>query len=197
MRPSRGMTLLELLLVLAVCVAAAAMVLPALRGPLENQRLRKAGDTVRAEWNRTRVLAMKTGRIQIFQCEFGTNRYVVQTWVAETDDQQSTNDSVSGFGTAKSGSAFNPIQQEKEIAEGILFQTGQAAEDSRGSSIVSQFGAANTQQSPPILFYPDGTTSTAKVVLANDRNSYLVVSLRGLTGVAQVSDLLGLEELPP
>ncbi|MFM2093449.1 MAG: hypothetical protein RIS70_573 [Planctomycetota bacterium] len=197
MRPSRGMTLLELLLVLALCVAAAAMVLPALRGPLENQRLRKAGDTVRAEWNRTRVLAMKSGRIQIFQCEFGTNRYVVQTWVAETDDQQSTNDAVAGFGTAKPGSGFNPIQQEKEIAEGILFQSGQAAEDSRGSSIVSQFGANNTQQSPPILFYPDGTTSTAKVVLANDRNSYLVVSLRGLTGVAQVSDLLSQEELPP
>jgi len=191
------MTLLELLLVLAVCVAAAAMVLPALRGPLENQRLRKAGDTVRAEWNRTRVLAMKTGRIQIFQCEFDTNRYVVQTWVAETDDQQSTNDSVAGFGTAKPSSGFNPIQQEKEIAEGILFQSSQAAEDSRGSSIASQFGSANSQQAPPILFYPDGTTSTAKVVLANDRNSYLVVSLRGLTGVAQVSDLLSLEELPP
>lgn len=197
MKSSRGMTLLELLLVLAVCVAAAAMVLPTLRGPLENQRLRKAGDAVRAEWNRTRVLAMKTGRIQIFQCEFGTNTYVVQTWVADSDDQQSTNDAVPGFGTAKRGSGFNPIQDERTITEGILFQSGEAAEDSRGSSIVSQFGSANTQQSTPILFYPDGTTSTAKVVLANDRGSYLVVSLRGLTGVSQISDLLSFEELPP
>ena len=42
--------------------------------------------------------------------------------------------------------------------------------------------------SPPVLFYSDGTTSDADVVLVNERNTAIRISLRGLTGIASVSD---------
>ena len=58
----RGMTLMELMLVLTIIAVVGAFVLPVLKGPLTNQRLRKAGDAVRAEWNRTRVRLIEQTR---------------------------------------------------------------------------------------------------------------------------------------
>ena len=42
--------------------------------------------------------------------------------------------------------------------------------------------------STPILFYPDGTTSDASLVLTGSRGTSIRVTLRGLTGVASVTD---------
>ena len=41
-----------------------------------------------------------------------------------------------------------------------------------------------------VYFYPDGTTSSARVTLANDRSMFVDVRLRGLTGIAVVGDVL-------
>ncbi len=47
-----------------------------------------------------------------------------------------------------------------------------------------------------MLFYPDGTTSDARVALTNDdRNFFVVVSLRSLTGIAKVSELVTANEV--
>jgi hypothetical protein len=46
----------------------------------------------------------------------------------------------------------------------------------------------------PILFHPDGTTSTAQVRLVNEHGSTLDVSLRGLTGLSSVGLLARGEE---
>jgi hypothetical protein len=54
-----------------------------------------------------------------------------------------------------------------------------------------------TSVADPILFYPDGTSATARIILGNSRNYFVVVELRGLTGIARSSDLLSAEELPP
>jgi hypothetical protein len=43
--------------------------------------------------------------------------------------------------------------------------------------------------SSPVLFHPDGTTSDATVVLANDAGQTVRVTLRGLTGSSNVSDV--------
>ena len=43
--------------------------------------------------------------------------------------------------------------------------------------------------STPIFFYPDGTTSAAAVLLKNDRGRCIEVRLRGLTGIAKISEM--------
>ncbi|MDR1963388.1 MAG: hypothetical protein LBQ50_06390, partial [Planctomycetaceae bacterium] len=43
--------------------------------------------------------------------------------------------------------------------------------------------------SAPIFFYPDGTTSAAAVLLKNDRGYCIEVRLRGLTGIAKVTEI--------
>jgi prepilin-type N-terminal cleavage/methylation domain-containing protein len=43
--------------------------------------------------------------------------------------------------------------------------------------------------STPIFFYPDGTTSTAAVLLKNNRGNCIEVRLRGLTGIAKLTEI--------
>ena len=74
-RSRSGLTLLELLLVLALLVIIASMSLPAMSGPMENERLRKSGDLVRAEFASARVRAMRSGRIQVFQYSLASGDY--------------------------------------------------------------------------------------------------------------------------
>jgi hypothetical protein len=47
-------------------------------------------------------------------------------------------------------------------------------------------GAASAPGAVTVLFYPDGTTSTAVVAVTNERNKSIEVSLRGLTGAVHV-----------
>ena len=42
----------------------------------------------------------------------------------------------------------------------------------------------------PLLFYPDGTSQTAKVILQNQENDAVQVTLRGLTGTTTVKKIL-------
>ncbi|MBN2217459.1 MAG: prepilin-type N-terminal cleavage/methylation domain-containing protein, partial [Pirellulales bacterium] len=57
----RGVTLIELLLVLAILALVAATAWPSLERSLADQRLRDAADTIRAEWQHARAQAMSSG----------------------------------------------------------------------------------------------------------------------------------------
>jgi hypothetical protein len=49
----------------------------------------------------------------------------------------------------------------------------------------------------PVFFFPDGTTSTVRLVLANERQRTVDVWLRGLTGTVRVGRLQTLDTLLP
>ena len=185
----RAFTLMEMLLVLAIMVIVASMTLPALRGPMENQRLRKAGDLIRAEWAKARVRAMKTGRIHVFRYQTDGESYGVEPWYAADDDQTSTNDS-----NRQSGGVA-ALQETLPLPDNISFAGGDTTSDSRSLHIEQNMGGAGGAAARPILFYPDGTSSTARVLLTNRRQTFVMVNLRGLTGIAQVSDLLSASEV--
>ena len=99
--------------------------------------------------------------------------------------------------------------QEKQLPEGVVFATAEVQMDERSLLLQqdmqsNQNGMASMggelmgtgQEYPPVLFYPDGTTSDAKVVLTNEyQKLYVVVSLRGLTGLARMSDLVSADEI--
>jgi prepilin-type N-terminal cleavage/methylation domain-containing protein len=196
-RALRGYTLLELLLVLAILVAVASLALPALFSSLESQRLRKAGDQLRAAFGRARVAAMKSGRIQLFRFEPGTGSYVIQEWYGDEERQFDEATLAQSTGGAMAPAAGQGLQTQ--LPEGILFAAAELQPDARAAQLEEQTGAlsaGSTSASPPIVFYTDGTTSDARVVLANNRARYIVVELRGLTGISMVSDLLTQEELP-
>ena len=48
-----------------------------------------------------------------------------------------------------------------------------------------------------IRFFPDGTSSTARIVLANTNNAAINIELRGLTGITRVGSLVPVNQVAP
>jgi Tfp pilus assembly protein FimT len=206
-----GFSLVEILLTLVLLVAMASLLWPALEKPFAAQRLRKSGDQLRAAWTSARVQAMSTGLVQAFRYQPGSGEYSVAVWECQETD---SGDGAAAEAPADFSAlpyVAGPAAQTPvgKLPDRIQFLADEIAEDARAqhlqgggsvtvlnntSSIRPANGAggdgdgaagANGQPlSTPILFYPDGTTSTARVLLENEHGRKLIVELRGLTGVA-------------
>jgi prepilin-type N-terminal cleavage/methylation domain-containing protein len=209
--PRGGFTLLEMMLVLAVMVAVTALALPALSSTLDNQRLRRAADQVRASWVKARTQAMEKGRTYVFRYTPGTTGYSVEPWLTADDYLES--DQLISLGIDAGGDSL-ALQaslgpQTRELPENVTVAASETAFDMRadllaattmppagpsattlsmGMSLSASPGMAELA-APPIFFYPDGTTSTARLVLINHRQRAVTISLRGLTGTVLVGDL--------
>lgn len=200
-----GLTLMEIMLVLAVLVAVAAIALPALHGPMSDQRLRKAGDLVLAQWARARLTAMKTGQMQVFVYEIGSEFYRVQPFSNQTDALEASADADQTL--APNAIYQDPSQAQRDsvlgvagqrLPSGVTFFLGEIDVDTRlaqaqSEGATAELGGALAQ---PIVFYPDGTTTSARLVLTNER-FFVELKLRGLTGMGRASDLLITEEIAP
>jgi hypothetical protein len=87
---------------------------------------------------------------------------------------------------------------KRTLPEKIIFSSGETTYDTRSCMISSSdgYGASDEFGSPiesggsdPILFFPDGTTSTARLSLLNTEYNYEIeLTLRGLIGAVSVSD---------
>jgi prepilin-type N-terminal cleavage/methylation domain-containing protein len=196
-RPRRaGMSLLELLLVLVLLVVIAGIAAPALNRPMEAERLRRAAQLVQSEWGKARVRAMQTGQTFVFQYQTDSGLYRVQPWYSDdylVEGNQLLDPYAAGGGADLGGGV-------KELPEEIKFLTSFSLSETRSLAIeeeLSEFNnsaAAGQAWSAPVLFFPDGTTSTAEATLVNESGSYVVVRLRGLTGVSRVSNVLSTGE---
>jgi Tfp pilus assembly protein FimT len=207
----RGITLLELMLVLALLVMIGAMSYPALQVPFQMQTLRKGGEVVRVEWSKARIRAMKSGQIQMFTFQPETGSYSIQPYFTEQDVLEA--DALhSGAGAMGAATATPQMAQQselesaqpRELPEGVVFATVEVETDLRALQVQQQqltnpmanMTTMDPNQPPPILFYPDGTTSDAKVVLTNQyQRLYVVVTVRSLTGVVKVSELVTADEI--
>jgi hypothetical protein len=190
---------MELLLVLAILVAVAAVSAPSLTGAMRNVRLSSAADVVRTEWTKAHVRAMKTGRIQVFRYEVGGPKFTVQPWIAGDDALES--DAASQEAMAFGSSTVELTKEtgaEQELPEGTLFVTGDAQIEGRSLKVAEQVVGMMTSEaawSPPILFYPDGSSSDAFVVVGDDRETGVRLELRGMTGAVKVSEISALEDI--
>lgn len=206
-RGARGMTLLELMLVLALLVMLGAIVAPSFYASFEMQRVRQGGELVRVAFNEARITAMKTGQIQMFRYTAQTGTYQVMPYFSQQDWLEA--DAAHAVGGAMSGvnqqlssaTQASDVQQSqpRELPKGVLFGQSEVETDVRSYEIQRQLqgqGTTGTLEAPPVLFYPDGTTSDARIVLTNEaQRLYVLVTLRSLTGIATVSKLLNADEL--
>jgi prepilin-type N-terminal cleavage/methylation domain-containing protein len=196
----RAFTLVELLLVLAILVVLAAAAAPALLGVLQDQRLKSAADQVRVELTRAHVVAMKSGKIQVFRYELGGERYLVQPWAVSDEVVAPSELNRPRFGPPEEGESGGPrldLDSAQTLPEGVRFIVGDAQAESRSLRIEEQIDDANRFEgnwSRPVLFYPDGSSSAAFLVLANEREAGIQIELQALTGSASVSEILDMEE---
>jgi Tfp pilus assembly protein FimT len=210
-----GMTLVEILLVLALVVLIGSMVAPVFTGAFSAIRLRRGGDQVIAQWSAARMRAIETGEVQQFRFTPETGKLVVEPWTGVLGTGAASQRSTSGAATTSSAAAPSggstatttsasdtaatgaATKTSVTLPEEIVFHGGElAVEDYQtGERSVAALQQPSEDQSTPILFFPDGTTSDASVLLTNGKQQFVRLTLRGLTGVGRASLVLTQEEL--
>jgi prepilin-type N-terminal cleavage/methylation domain-containing protein len=196
MNRRRAYTLMELLLVLAIIVIASAAVAPSFRGVMRSTALKSAANEVRAALTKAHVLAMKSGRTQMFQYELGGSKYKIEPYIAGDDEIESVEGDPTGA-FAGSTTSQQPAP-EKTLPEGIKFTAGDFAIESRAERIEREVGTTSSGGatfSRPILFFTDGSSVDAFVVIGNEHNSGIRIDLRGMTATLKVSDVSDLKKL--
>lgn len=196
----QGLTLVEVLLVLGLLVVLASIAWPLLDRPLANRRLHVAADTLRTEWARARNQAIAAGQTVRFYYTLGERGYSVEcdgkTALSAEGLEPETNrldDSDVFLGSKDTDSGL-------KLPEGITFLTVEVRDELEtslgiGDSLVSDLG--QIASCTPIEFYPDGGTSSARVVLKNDYDRCIEVALRGLTGAASAGEVFLAEGVSP
>lgn len=171
-----GYTLIELLLVLALVVIAAAVVAPSVMQGGDRAELEDAADKLAAMWGRARLDAVSSGTTLMFQCELGGGLCRVQDPTA-----------MLGMETEEAEQGV-PTQGRQELEfENVVVQALAVAEPA-GSEPACYDGAASAI-TPVVVFHPDGATSDAEVILEHANGMQMKVILRGLTGAQRVQEV--------
>jgi prepilin-type N-terminal cleavage/methylation domain-containing protein len=192
-RPARaarsGVTLLEIILVMAIVAFFATLALPGFDRIFAAQRIDKSAEIVRAEMGRARVQAIRTGKVFAFVYNEGRSELAVRQF-----DQLVQAGSIEHFQRPGGGPGQSPAADVRDgnmdysnerLPRGVRFVAGQAIADIR-SQFESDAAGGGAGKLKPILFYPDGSSQDAQIVLANERGDAVRVVLRGLTGSARV-----------
>lgn len=179
-----------MLLVLAVLVVLAAVAVPVFYRSVRDATLRSAAEQVRTEWNKAHIKAMKSGRTQVFRFQPEGRKFQIEPYTAETDTADAAS-SASTFAPPPPTTNQDNPNSRTQLPEGIKFVEGMTAEEERAKIVEEAMGASSSggAWSKPILFYPDGVSSDAWLVVADEHNTAIRVELRGLTGLATVGDL--------
>ena len=199
----RAFTLLELLLVMSLLAIMASITLPQIAWLLGDQRLVRGGNLLREELMRARLEAMRSGRVYVIEAQVDTSVIKVRPYFSLTDsvnaiDQTGSQSALlNGAEQAQIAPvATDPMQQEEtertiELPTEV-FVANVAVVSSARASEIEQATLDNRAEGfgQPILFYPDGTTSTAAVVLTHPVHGRMTVKLRGITGDVTLSDLV-------
>lgn len=172
------MTLLELVLVLSILVVVATLAVPSMTRMFDSQKVEKGADLVRAQLGLARVKAIRSGKVTAFLFQPGSSRFTVLTF-----DSLAGRDSLQGFfdGQNEESRSSNFDFSEEQLPRGVVFMAGEAQEDVRSAFETEQAGASMSVVKP-ILFYPDGSSQDAQLILANQIGDQVQVNLRGLTG---------------
>ena len=194
-------TLLELLLTLAVLAAIAAVSIPQVGLLMGDRRLVRAGDQLRVEMTRLRVESMREGRVMMLEAMLEGTSFRIKPFFSAADSVEAFDQtgSQSGMLTGAQQGVFTTITQDTtveeivELPEDVVVSAVGVVSAARAMEI-EQLTIANQSEgwSHPILFYPDGSTSTAVVTLSNPTLGKVIVKIRGITGDVSVSEVLPL-----
>lgn len=181
----RGLTLVEIILVLALLVVISAISVPLLEGSFSRAALHSGGDLLRGAWAKARLAAMQSGQTHVFRFEPGGSRFQIVALGAlgmpEGNELQPVDPNAEPVATE-----FVRLSQNR-LPDGIVFSRADVSSSAQLMATLPT--AAEGPWSQPILFHPDGTTSDATVLLVNSRQTTIRVTLRGLTGVSHTADV--------
>ena len=192
----RGFTLVEMLIVLAVLALLSLLSWPAVRGMLGKGELREAAKQVRVALVKARLGAIESGVAQSFRYLPGSERFEVVSLPTSLDEEK-----------RPSPSRFRQRLSENEPIQGFLPQGVSFEENDPGvAARVSPLpqagegpgvrGRDDANWSTPIVFFPNGRSSNARIRLAGPRGLSVEVTLRGTNGATRIGPLERREERP-
>lgn len=166
---------METLLVLTILAILAGVAWPSLKRPFLFRRIHVAAAQVREAWSAARNLAQTTGQAQSFTFLPGSGEFQIQTYTALEPVSQ------------EEATAFQA--KNRALPDGVVFAGANVQSDSRAT--VTSFGDQKESESwsDAILFFPDGTATSAVVTIVGAEDRAVDVTLRGITGSSYVSDL--------
>lgn len=207
---ARGFTLLEVIIVLALVLVISGLAFTTVLRPMAARRLQLAADQIRADWIMARNRAMSNGEIYCFQCELGANGYLVTVWTDTTLNLASPGGLMSPGALTSPGGVLPDVSSplldstssanvgdalmlpqsgtRKELPEKIAFADIQIDDPAQALGYTTD-AISLTPDNSTILFYPDGTTTSALITLENEFGRRIDISLRGLTGAALVGEV--------
>jgi len=197
-RAVRGVTLIEVLLVLCLLVMLAGMSWPLMSRAFDAQRLRTAADQVRTAWVRARTNAIDTGCVHVFRYTTEGGRFQVERRSEGDPAAAAIQDELAGLSEGAAPPTAKSVAER--LPEGISFAAAELAADPRATAAPAasqgELKEGETGWSDPVSFYPDGTTTTALVRLKNQHGRCIEVRLRGVTGVVTIGEVMAEEDVP-
>jgi prepilin-type N-terminal cleavage/methylation domain-containing protein len=175
-----GMTLLELMLVVAIMVVLAALAVPSIQRTFARQALKKGADRVRVAMGQARVRSIRTGVEHAVFISPGGAFFKV----APFSQMQQVNTSASQRQQISDQRRQNNFEEDL-LPQGVEFIGTQVGSDGRSAGVMQASEGGSSSAMRPILFYPDGTSQDATVILRNEKQFTMEVHLRGLTGIAR------------
>ncbi len=177
-----------------------AIAAPRLNALYERQRLSSAAAALKLRWEEARLEALRSGQAQVFACVLGERKFRIQPLVRVSDITEAGvgAEVVTGAGTIvemQPAGFLAPADDAgdwDELDDGLTFLSCQVATDMRAYLTAQEAqttgaGDVSTQTiANQVIFYPDGSTSTAEVQIRNQRGDVWGVRIRGLTGHTEV-----------
>jgi len=144
--------------------------------------LQKGADRVRIAMGQARVRAIRTGEEHaVYYTPRGSwfnvapySQFAQQAGLASQAQRKVDNGTYTNF--------------ERDLLPiGVRFTSTETQQNSRSAAVLSDGGGGggDNNQISMILFYPDGTSQDAVMLMQNERNLFIKLQLRGLTGLAR------------
>ena len=187
-----GFTLMELVMVMAILVLVAGLAIPMVSRSFTSQKLTKSVDLVRTQMNRARIKAMKSGEVYGFFYEPQGTTYRIAEFNAQAQD---IIENGSGNRNDDDEVQSNYDFDGDRLPRDIKFVGHSIQDDARAKAVIAETNL-DSGQLFPILFYPDGTSQNATLVLENRDGDLMSVILRGLTGTTRVRKIENDNEIP-
>jgi len=184
LRNCRGVTLLELIVVLIIVGLMSAVVVPRLAGPMGNLDLKTASQKTLASLRYVRSHAAAEKKTYVAVFDFDNRRLTVAPWTPQPaqgdfrmkgSDAGGRTDTAAPDGEAQATGASKTYQ----LPDGVKFARGVSKE---GDFHEGQFR---------IFFYPSGGSSGGEITVANERDAQYRVHIDFITGAAELSEVAG------
>ncbi len=173
-------TLIELLLVLAVVIVVMGMATPSINRMFQRTALDRGADRVRAAMGEARVKAIKEGDVYAVFVARGGNWFDVGPF-ANSQNQISRANRDQQYVNQQGNSGF----EDNQLPRGVNFAASEVLSDARAAEVLAGTGDSGGKGLQQILFYPDGTSQDASIVMQNEIGGIVEIQLRGLTGLSK------------